>query len=293
MTPEEQKALDAAEATHSKSNPPGVGESILRGAYSGGTLGFAPFADPERQEKAFQTNPKAYGLGYGGATLAESFGPGIIAKGVQGGKAIRGAMTAGKVGKGLGTADDAANAITEANRIDNLRKNVRLGTASKEEIAAVNAADDARAAKEALAGQDATATKLATPPAAVPTPVTPPGMWDKIKGAITSTPAKITGVQAGGAAGDAIINPPTPPVTENDMHSEAEPESKSSPFGAIANYLAQAQGSKNQDVQQAAQLAQEANSTNDEDAKRKIAMALQSTPAGRAVGNSDSNVHEG
>lgn len=63
----------------------------------------------------------------------------------------------------------------------------------------------------------------------------------------------------------------------------------SSPFGKISDYLAQSSGSNNPDVQAAAQQAQAAvDGSEDDNAKRKAAMALQSTPEGRAVGNSDS-----
>lgn len=66
-----------------------------------------------------------------------------------------------------------------------------------------------------------------------------------------------------------------------------------SPFGRLSDYIAQASGSSNPAVTDAAEQAQAAvGDATDEDAKRKAAMALQSTPEGRAVGNSSSNVRD-
>ena len=90
------------------------------------------------------------------------------------------------------------------------------------------------------------------------------------------------------------------PVTPEDMkrYQDTTPEApqKTSSnakggFGTIANFLAQAQQSSNPTVIAAAQAAQSQVDPQDPDAARKIAMALQSTPEGRAVGNSDSSLN--
>lgn len=63
-------------------------------------------------------------------------------------------------------------------------------------------------------------------------------------------------------------------------------------FSSIANFLSQAKDSSNPAVQQQAQLAQQQlDEQNDADAKRRIAMNLQTTQEGRAVGNSESPVN--
>lgn len=60
-----------------------------------------------------------------------------------------------------------------------------------------------------------------------------------------------------------------------------------SPFGSIVDYLKLAQNTSNPQVQAAAQQAQAVST--DPDSKRKAGMALQSTPEGRAVTNSESS----
>ena len=63
-----------------------------------------------------------------------------------------------------------------------------------------------------------------------------------------------------------------------------------SPFGRITDYLTQAEGATNPEVQQAAEQAQQIVDEGDEAKKRKAAMALSADPTGRAVGNSTSPV---
>ena len=127
---------------------------------------------------------------------------------------------------------------------------------------------------------------------------------NQIKGAVSGRPSKITTGQAAGTVGNAIVNPPEVPQPQAPMPagqagqpsrqvsgkvSEAAPET--GPFATLASFLAQAADSANPDVQSAATQAQQAVDPNDPDAKRKIAMLLQGSPAGRAVGNSDSSLN--
>ena len=89
---------------------------------------------------------------------------------------------------------------------------------------------------------------------------------------------------------------PYTPVDTKKYQDETPVDQKTSSntkggFGAIANFLAQAQQSSNPAVIAAAQAAQSQVDPSDPDQARKIAMALQSTPEGRAVGNSDSSLN--
>lgn len=81
---------------------------------------------------------------------------------------------------------------------------------------------------------------------------------------------------------------PKSPVNATPLSQNEAP----GPFASLANFLAQSAESANPDVQSAATQAQQAVDPNDPDAQRKIAMLLQGTPAGRAVGNSDSSLNE-
>lgn len=88
-----------------------------------------------------------------------------------------------------------------------------------------------------------------------------------------------------------VVGPEPQPLPAGS-YGAAEEDKTPGSFGKLANFLAQAKDSTNPEVAAAAEAAQQNVDPNDPDAKRKIAMALQATPAGRAVGNSDSTINE-
>ena len=87
-----------------------------------------------------------------------------------------------------------------------------------------------------------------------------------------------------GNAPAAPVNVKGTPLSQN--------ESSPGQFATLANFLAQAKESANPDVLAAAEQAQQMIDPNDPDAKRKMAMLLQGTPEGRAVGNADSSLNQ-
>lgn len=116
--------------------------------------------------------------------------------------------------------------------------------------------------------------------------------------AIKPTVGNVTGA-AVRATGTGINMPATPRTIDNQIEKNimgvplSQNEEQPKPgFGKLSNFLAQARDSANPEVQTAAEQAQSAVDPNDPDAKRKIAMILQQTPAGRAVGNSASSLNE-
>jgi len=91
------------------------------------------------------------------------------------------------------------------------------------------------------------------------------------------------------AIGGAVNQLGTQAATKDIAQTFDQP---TSPFGKLTSYLTQAAGSSNPEVQQAAEQAQVIADSNDPDAKRKASMVLQSTPQGRAVGNSTSSFRD-
>lgn len=92
-------------------------------------------------------------------------------------------------------------------------------------------------------------------------------------------------------------NEPVVPLTPDEIKyfkddSVSKADTPSNQFATVADYLKQASKSENPIVQEIAKKAQSAQEGADSDTKRKIAMALQSTPEGRGVGNSTSPINE-
>lgn len=261
MTPEELKQIaDHPQGDISAPSTPGKLGSFGAGAASGVTLGIAgnygPMAD--YATRAQQANPLTYGAGYlGGTAFGMLGGPELLA-----GKAISKLAPEATSMAGLGM----------------------------KEASPTGAQAGFQAIKNYVSPVTDKVTELAKP------------LTDNLPKWIKAIPDS----NAGSAAGSVIprvANPiagpePQPQPLPAGSYGAAEPETSDTqtasvqPFSAIADFLAQAQDSNNPAVQQAATQAQQGVDPNDPNSAQQIAMALQTTPEGRAVGNSDSIVHD-
>jgi len=130
---------------------------------------------------------------------------------------------------------------------------------------------------------------------------------DFIKGALNQpigikgiTPGRIgqTGAAAAGSQVNEVvlpsqqIPPPAPGQPQNNI-TGSKISANTPTFGTLADWLAQAKSSNNPEVQSTADQSLEAlASANDPAANRLIAMNLQQSKVGRAVGNDESPVNE-
>ena len=263
MTPKEQAELDALEKTHAGTpvSKPGYGTSALAGGLSGATGGLVGMSD--WATNAQQANPVTYGAGYTAGTAATL--------------PLGGALLKGGV-KGVGALATKSRAITEAG--------ADLGAAATEK--AFPKLSEWMANK---GGQEATANALRagqTRPA-----IQVPEAAQKI---ITGKTGQSV-LQGGLRVPSAAASPDQPQQAVPPAPAANAPASKVSAntptFGSLADWLAEAKASRNPEVQSTADQSLEAlASANDPAANRLIAMNLQQSKVGRAVGNEDSPVNE-
>ena len=298
MTPAELKEIEdhanKVSSSTKSSDHPGPWNALGAGTASGFTLGATGNIGKsgEYSTEAQQLNPKSYGLGYTAGTIGSTLLMPELALPKWGGTAIRAIPKVGpkiaEIGAGIVEKVLPKSSSSDAELAQAANKWKTTGTqktADQMTLAEQNAAEALGTAPPAPKAESGTFSKMADWIKAVPGRVA-----DTVEGAGTKTGI---GVQTIPRIVAPVAGPEPQPVTENDMHSSAEPDnSPNTPFGQLASFLAQAKDSNNPAVQQAANQAQSQVDPSDPDAQRKIAMALQSTPAGRAVGNSDSSLHD-
>lgn len=275
MTPQEQAQLNAAEQEYSKANPskednaPGKVGTAVAGALSGATGGitgnWGPLAD--YSTRAQTANPMTYGAGYGAGTVATL--------------PIGGALLKGAV-KGAGTLATKGRAAIEAG--------ADIGSdLSKKAFPKLSEWMSQQGGREAAVN----AYKAGEVRPAIQIP-------EKIQNVLTSKPTQ-TVLQTGTRGATLSTGPepqvPTPPAPAAGAPQSTEPQKTSSAepsFGTLADWLTVAKNNTNNPAVQAeadkslAAMQQ----AQDPGANRLLAMNLQKTPQGRAVGNEDSPVNQ-
>jgi hypothetical protein len=116
------------------------------------------------------------------------------------------------------------------------------------------------------------------------------GLYKKSGKGIDATKLRMPDTRGPGVLGNAIDKTLTPlrVAGEQDLSGHIRSNIGASPFSRLTDFLSQSDDTTNPEVQQQAEQAQQQVDPNDPDSKRKAAMNLQTTPSGRAVGNSDS-----
>ena len=294
MPTQQEKDLDAQFAASLKGNPnvtavqantgsapetTGIMGATGRGALNGLLMGFQPqvagavsavnpwsgqsYSQARDQatslnNQAYSSNPIAYGAGYAGGTLLP-----ILASG--------GATALGVLGEGGAAATAATRAALESGKSVEAAK--LLGQIAGREAAPVSSMMGTAGGRMAGVGGVS-------------------GTMNTISGKLNPQQPQ-SAIPPAPAAGTPIsmTNPEDNKAmqTASSVGNPSNDESAPSPFSMLVNYLAQAKNSNNTSV---IALADQAKNASDTGNTLPIAMALNSTPTGRAVSNSESPLNE-
>ena len=294
------KAVQASSTPTPSSDKISPATSAGRGAMSGLLMGFQPQAagavdaiNPwsknsysqgrdeaaAKNESAYQANPYSYGAGYVGGMLA----PAVVSGGASGAMnmargAEKGAVAADALWGAKEGALDALKGITAVRQSQGAQPGLGTGVGSyiRENVPGV--------ATRTIGGATNQQDSAPIIPQRAYTPGTQP--WTPPKSSIGGVPLSQAdpednkAMQTASSAGEPSV----------DTKSEVPPHM----FGTLMDFLAQAQNSNNPAVQEQARQTAEATAQepNNQDLNRLLAMRLQATQAGRAVGNEDSPVNE-
>lgn len=304
--PVDKNYLDDFQKMHQQGGPlntapvtPGPIESMVRGAGSGFTMGAAPYLygaakglllpgdtmsseiENQRQlnDAAATNNPGYYGAGYAGGALGLAAATGGIGNAAEAAQAARaGSLIADT---GIPTATSTISKIGSS--IADWLSAARAG-AAKPIIPALAAVKSptisavGNIATRGVAGQAAGAAvgNYANQPAnATNQDIEPPNeQQNNLLG---------IGITMNNSEDNKAMQ------TASSVGNPSPDHPSLAPFASLVNYLKQAQNSNNTSV---IALADQAKNASDTGNTLPIAMALNSTPTGRAVGNSESPLNE-
>ena len=311
MTPQEEveamladakKGATVTQATPDRvlTNPPGEMTSLARGAGSGLLMGFQPQVagalttgfgtlgdykksveeSKQANQDAWNAHPGLYGTGYAAGTAAGMYGPGALVKG--------GKMAAEAIGAARATSSNANIAS----------KVVAIMDAAEAAGQPITYAQ-AQAAAQAAVGSTAKVVPTVTAPTLQGTANAIVKPFSSIPAAAGTATKRLVPSLIGEDTNTPLTGMPLSYATPEDNKQQvAQIDTKAqvpaNKFGTLIDWLAQAQNSNNPAVQEQARQTAEATAQDpdNQDLNRLLAMKLQESQAGRAVGNEDSPINQ-